>query len=220
VAITLQLAPDKSLADAVLMGERLDQAGLKGLITPYAPGIDAILAPAGPTDGEHVNRALIATAIKVASGMYDHVVIDTPPHINDQVLAALDGSTQYVLLATPDIPALKSLRVTLDMFDLLRYPKENRFLVLNRADAKVGLTPTDIENALRVPISAHVPSSREVPISVNKGVPILAASPQHPVSKAFRALALDHLGGVPEPVIEPAKSSRWGRKSKAEAVAS
>jgi pilus assembly protein CpaE len=201
------------------MGDRLDEAGLRGLLTPYAPGIDTILAPAGPTDGEHVSRALISTVIKVAATMYDHVVIDTPPHINDQVLAALDASANFVLLATPDIPALKSLRVTLDMFDLLRYPKEARFVVLNRSDAKVGLTPNDIENALRVPISAHVPSSREVPISINKGVPIMAGSPTHPVSRAYRGLALEHLGGVPEPVVDGGKS-RWSRKAKAPAVAS
>jgi pilus assembly protein CpaE len=219
VAITLQLVPEKSLADAVLMGDRLDESGLRGLLTPYAPGIDTILAPAGPTDAEHVTRGLITTVLKVASVMFDYVIVDTPPYINDQVLAALDASDRYVLLATPDIPALKNLRVTLDMFDLLSYPKENRFVVLNRADAKVGLTPADIEGALRVPICAHVPSSREVPVSINQGVPIVAATPAHPVSKAFRELALEHLGGVPEPVAEVSRT-RWTRRGlRTQAVA-
>jgi pilus assembly protein CpaE len=206
VAITLQQVPEKSMADAVVMAERLDVTGLRALLTPYAPGIDTLLAPPGPTDGEHVSRGLISHVIKVARSMFDYVVIDTPPYINDQVLAALDASHQYVLVATPDIPALKNLRVTLDMFDLLSYSRERRFVVLNRADAKVGLTAADIESSLRVPISAHVPSSRDVPVSINQGVPIMTAQPAHPVSKAIRELALVHLGGVPEPEAEPSRS--------------
>ena len=89
--------------------------------------------------------------------MFDYVVVDTPPQFTDQVLAALDASHHYVLVATPDIPALKNLRITLDMFDLLDYPRERRLVVLNRGDAKVGLTAADIDRVLRVPIAAHDP---------------------------------------------------------------
>jgi pilus assembly protein CpaE len=212
VAITLQQVPEKSMADAVIMADRLDVTGLRALLTPYAPGIDTLLAPPGPTDGEHVSRALIAHVIKVARSMFDYVVIDTPPYINDQVLAALDATHHFVLVATPDIPALKNLRVTLDMFDMLSYPAEHRYVVLNRADAKVGLTPADIEASLRVPITTHIPSSRDIPMSGNQGVPIMTANPGHPVSRAIRELALSHLGGIAEPAPEPPRS-RWSRKS-------
>jgi pilus assembly protein CpaE len=215
VAITLQQVPEKSMADAVVMAERLDVTGMRALLTPYAPGIETLLAPPGPTDGEHVSRTLVAHVIKVARTMFDYVVIDTPPYINDQVLAALDASHRYVLVATPDIPALKNLRVTLDMFDLLSYPKDRRFVVLNRADAKVGLTAADIEASLRVPISAHIPSSRDIPVSVNQGVPIMAANPGHPASRAIRELALSHLGGVPEPVAEARSRFRIARRPQA-----
>jgi pilus assembly protein CpaE len=109
------------------------------------------------------------------------------------VLAALDASHVQVLLTTPDIPALKNLRITLDTFDLLDLPKESRLVVLNRSDAKVGLTASDIERVIRVPIAAYVPSSRDVPVSINRGVPIMADNPQHPVSKAIRDFALGRL---------------------------
>jgi pilus assembly protein CpaE len=109
------------------------------------------------------------------------------------VLAALDASHVHLLMTTPDIPALKNLRITLDTFDLLDLPKENRLVMLNRSDAKVGLTATDIERVIRVPISAHVPSSRDVPVSINRGVPIMIDNPQHPVSKSIRDFALGRL---------------------------
>jgi pilus assembly protein CpaE len=125
--------------------------------------------------------------------MFDFLVVDTPPQFTDHVLTALDTSHVHVLLATPDIPALKNLRITLDTFDLLDLPKESRLVVLNRSDAKVGLTGSDIERAIRVPIAAHVPSSRDVPVSINRGVPITVDNPQHPVSKAIRDFATGRL---------------------------
>lgn len=199
VAIMLQLAPQRTVADAVPMtgvshepgypASGLDESALRSLVTPYAPGIDALLAPTRPTDGDHVSRGLVTELLTVARRMYEFVVVDTPPQFTDHVLAALDASDQYVLLATPDVPALKNLRITLDMFNLLDYPANQRLVVLNRADAKVGLTAADIDRVIGTPITGHIPSSRDVPVSINRGVPLLTDSPNHPASKAIRALA-------------------------------
>ena len=173
VAIMLQLVPERSMVDAVAMSGRLDETGLRSLLTSYCVGVDTLLAPAGPADGERVNRELVAEIIDLARQHFDFVVIDTPPFFSDQVLAALDVSDYYILIATPDVPSLKNLRLTLDMCDLLEYPKDRRVLVLNRADARVGLTQADIERVVRTPIQGHVPSTRDVPVSINRGVPII-----------------------------------------------
>jgi pilus assembly protein CpaE len=193
VAIMLQLVPERSIADAVGLGDQLDETALRTLLTPYAPGLDTLLAPAGPAEAERVTQGLVADIMRLARGMFDALVVDTPPQFTDHVLTALDASHVHVLLTTPDIPALKNLRITLDTFDLLDLPKESRLVVLNRSDAKVGLTAADIERVIQVPISAHVPSSRDVPVSINRGVPITVDNPQHPVSKAVRDFSLGRL---------------------------
>jgi len=193
VAIMLQLAPKRSLIDAISMAGRLDETGLRSLLTPYRPGIDTLLAPPGPADGERIGRELVSEALQVARRMFDYVVVDTPPHFTEQVLAALDLSQRYVLVATPDIPALKNLRLTLDMFDLLKYPPERRLVVLNRADARVGLTSGDIQRVIGAPIAGSVPSTRDVPVSMNRGVPLAADSPKHPVSRSIHELIRAHL---------------------------
>jgi pilus assembly protein CpaE len=213
VAIMLQLVPERSLADAVGLGE-VDETAIRALITPYAPGLDTLLAPAGPAEAERVSQGLVADVLRTARGMFDYLVVDTPPQFTDHVLTALDASHVHVLVTTPDIPSLKNLRIALDTFDLLDLPKESRLIVLNRSDAKVGLTATDIERVIRVPITAHVPSSRDVPVSINRGVPIMVDNPQHPVSKAIRDFSLGRLTG---PVVteSPVRGLRaiLGRKS-------
>ncbi len=198
VGILLQLAPERSITDAIPMAGRLDAAALQSLITPYRAGLDVLLAPAGPAEGDHVTRELVREVLTVARSAYDVIVIDTAPYVTDQLLAALDVTDRFVLVVTPDLPTLKSARLTLEMFELLEYPAEHRLTLLNRADSEVGLTVAEIEAALGCPMSVLMPSSRDVPLSVNRGVPLAVDKPAHPVSQAVRRLADRCAGSAPE----------------------
>jgi pilus assembly protein CpaE len=189
IGIMTRLAPDRTIADAIAMSGRLDEAGVRSLLTRYRPGLDVLLAPAGPAEGDHVTRALVGELIAAARPLFDFIVVDTPPYFNDQVLAVLDLTDRFVLVVTPDLPTLKSVRLTQDMFELLEYPKERRIAVLNRADSDVGLTTADIETAIGAPTSVLVPSSRDVPVSVNRGVPLAVDNPKHPFAQAIHDLA-------------------------------
>ena len=195
VAIMLKLNPERSIAGGIAMAGRLDEPGLRSLVTHYRPGVDALLAPASPAQGEHVRRELIVEMLDVARPLYDFIVIDTPALVTDQVLAALDMSDWFIPIVTPDLPTLKTVRLTVEMFDMLDYPRDRRLLVFNRANTQVGLTPADVEEAVGMPFAVHVPSSRDVPVSVNRGEPILLTMPLHPVSRAIRLLA-DRCAGV------------------------
>jgi pilus assembly protein CpaE len=214
VAIMLQLPPARSITDAIGMAGRLDETGLRSVLTAYRPNFDVLLAPASPAEGEHVSRELVTEVLEVARGMYDFVVVDTPPFVTDQVLAALDVSDWFVPIVTPDLPTLKSIRLTVEMFDLLEYPRERRLVVFNRADSQVGLTVEDVEEAVGAQLSVHMPSSRDVPVSVNKGIPLALDDPTHAVSMAMRRLA-DRCAGLAE-TVEPAVGKRrmfaFGRK--------
>lgn len=193
VAINLQLDPALTIVDAVPMVGRLDETGAKSLLTPYRPGLSVLLAPVSPGDAEKVPPALVAELLGVLRTMVDFVIVDTPSQFSEHVLNAMDISQHHLLLTTPDVPALKNLRLTLDMLDLLSYPSEMRSIVLNRSDSKVGLSADDIERVVRGPIAAYVPSSRDVPVSINKGTPITIATPHHPVSQAITKFARTRL---------------------------
>jgi len=127
-------------------------------------------------------------------------VIDTPAQINEHVLGALDASHNHVLLTTPELPALKNLRLVLDMLDMLAYSRNSRTIVLNRSDSDVGLSDADIERVIKSPIARRVPSHRDVPISINRGEPLSVQNRQHPVSIAVRGFVAGqlHLPVLPE----------------------
>jgi pilus assembly protein CpaE len=213
LALMLELAPARTITAAIPVADRIDETGFRTLLTRHRSGVDVLLAPVQPADAEQISRDLIAELIHLARSSFDFVVLDCASHLNDQILAALDAAHHYVLPTTPELPALKSLRVTLDMFDLLDYQRERRIVVLNRADSKVGLSVSDVERAVRVPVGAFVPSSREVPTSINKGTPIVFEQPNHPVSVAIRELANKRfLGGARQPQ-QRRRRSLIGRRS-------
>jgi pilus assembly protein CpaE len=222
VAIVLQLFPAHTLADAVPLMENLDLPAVTALLTPHSPGLSALVAPVEPGSAETVPATLITTIIGLLREQFAYVVIDTPPAFTDHVLAAFDQSDLIALLATLDIPALKNLKLTLETLDLLNYPRERLRVVLNRADSKVGLALSEVEKTLKVPIALHIPSSRAVPASINRGVPILLDDPNHPVSLAIRQFGEDHVLPLArtgsEPIPSNLRADRRGllrRRSKA-----
>jgi pilus assembly protein CpaE len=210
VAIALQLFPAHTIADAVGLADSLDEPGLAALLTPHSPGLTTLVAPLEPGIAEGIPATLVARIIQLLKGMFDYVVIDTPPAFTDHVLAAFDASEVLGLLATLDVPALKNLKLTLETLDLLNYPREKWRVILNRADAKVGLALHDVEATLSSKITAQIPSSRAVPASVNRGVPIMLDEPGHPVSQAIRALAEQHVAMGPLGIPDSLRRDRRG----------
>ncbi len=210
VAISLLLDPVRTIADAVSMTGHIDTTGAASLLTPYRAGLEMLLAPVNPGDAEKVPPSLVGELLAVLRTMFDYVVVDTPPSISEHVLTALDASAYHVLLTTPDVPALKNLRVVLDVLDMLSYPAEIRSVVLNRAEAKLRLSQEDVERVIRTPVAAQIPNSRAVSISVNNGTPITLASPGHAVSKAINAFAQQRL--LPAPVARGRRRGRSGRR--------
>lgn len=204
VAISVQLDPLRTILDALPMAGHLDESGAASLLTRYQPGLEMLLAPVTPGDAEKIPPRLVGELLAVLRRMYDFVVVDTPPQFSEHVLTAMDVSSHLVLLTTPDVTALKSLRVTLEMLDMLSYPRQIRSVVINRADSKVGISADQVRKVVRSNIAAHIPSSRAVPISVNKGVPLMLASPSHPVSQSVMKLVQQHL-------LAPPAGGREGR---------
>src|SRR3954462_5590617 len=193
VAIALQLFPAPTIAGAVPLGENLDFGALQSLLTPPSPGLTTLVAPVEPGTAEGIPARLVSRILEVLRDHFDYVIVDTPPAFDDHVLTAFDLSDVVALIATLDIPALKNLKLTLETMDLLNYPRDRWRLVLNRADSKVGLAIHEVEKSLRTPTAGQIPSSRDVPAAINRGVPIVLDDPRHSVSLAIKHFAENYV---------------------------
>ena len=189
VAIMLQLYLERTIADAVTMTGHMDEMGVRSIVSTHSSGLDVLVAPLEPADAERITPALVTDLLSQLRRMYEVVIVDTPPAFTEPVLAALDMTDLYLLVATLDIPAVKNLKLTLEMLEMLNHATDKQRIIVNRSDAKVGLKVSDVEDALHRSIAVEIPSSRDVPAAVNRGVPLVLDQPNHPVSVALRALA-------------------------------
>jgi pilus assembly protein CpaE len=188
VAIMLHLFPSHTIYDAA-QNPALDAMTLKSFLTHHDSGIWTLVAPTEPTAADTINPGTIGTILRLLRTAFDYVVIDTPPAFSEPVLAAFDESDWLVMLATLDVPSVKNLRLTLQTMELLHVPKSRIRVVVNRADSKVGLRLPDVEKLLSSPVDTTIPSSRSVPLSVNKGSPIMLEEPKGPVAESIRRVA-------------------------------
>ncbi len=195
VAIALQLFPAHTIVDAVGLSDGLDAEAVESLLTPHSniAGLFTLVAPLDPGSNRGITADIVRQILRILRQEFDYVVVDTPPAFDEQVLEALDQSDLIALIATLDIPALKNLKLTLETLEEINFPREKWAVVLNRSDSKVGLALNEVEKTLRVPISIQIPSSRDVPAAINRGVPIIYDNPKHPVSIAIRQFAEKHV---------------------------
>ena len=184
IAITLQLIPARTMADAVHFESGLDFSVLEPLLTPHNTGISALVAPVQPDARDSIPAALVGRILGMLKQNFDYVVVDTAPMFDEFVLQAFDETDTLLLVTTLDVPTLKNVKIAVETLDLLNFPKARRRLVLNRADDKVGLTAEEVEGTLGMKIDAAIPTSAQVANATNSGEPITSAIPKHPVSVA------------------------------------
>lgn len=209
LAIMFQLMPALSIYDAAQGAERLDEEALQGYLTPHRSGVDLLAAPMEPSLAEQVEPSAIAAILELLPKMYPLVVVDGPPMFTDQMLTALDRSDEIVLVGSMDVPSIKNLKLAISTMAQLGHPREKLRIVLNRADSKVGLRSQEVEKSLGVEIDVSIPSSRDVPLSINQGEPLALSRPRSPVVQAIGELAA---AVAPDMAHEGGRGNRFKRR--------
>jgi pilus assembly protein CpaE len=212
VAITLQLFPVRTIADAVHLESGLDFPVLEPLLTEYRDGVYALVAPVQPDAKDTISPALVGRILDLLKSHFDNVVVDSAPAFDEYVLQAVDETDEMVLVTTLDVPTLKNVKIAVETLDLLNFPKAKRHLVLNRADDKVGLTQDKVESTLGMSVSAAIPTSNHVAHATNSGEPIVLAQPKHQVSQAIKKLAVAIAAAAPAVVGSGTPAPEHGRR--------
>jgi pilus assembly protein CpaE len=162
---------------------------LRGFMVEHSSGVHALLAPTLPEDAEIVTASRIDRIIGLLVTMFDYVIIDTPPSLDEAVLTALDRSDRVVVVTMMDVASVKNSRVSLQKLRQLGYNGTLVDIMLNRADSKVFLKVEEVEHAIGMPIKYRLPSDLQVPRSVNKGVPVVLDAPRSQPARVLQETA-------------------------------
>jgi len=99
----------------------------------------------------------------------------------------LEIATDLAVVSTTDIFAINGTRKLLEVLEAIDIGEPDRHLVLNRANARVNIGRNEIESTLNWRVDVEIPSTRAVPMAMNKGESLFSAG--RVARRAFDPLA-------------------------------
>ncbi len=191
VAVFLNEQGKNTILDLAPRADELDPDIIDSVLLKHAAsGIRVPAAWPNPNTPTTSHPDQFGKLVKYLRQIYAYVVMDTNHILNEVTLTALDVSDVIVLVCTQDIPAIKNVRLFLDLLATLGVPRERLCLVMNKYDKRISITPEKVGENLKQPVVGVIPLEEAVVIpSVNRGIPFMVDNKTKTVSRAVFALA-------------------------------
>ncbi|HUF94913.1 MAG TPA: AAA family ATPase [Acidimicrobiia bacterium] len=209
VCLVLQLEPRFTMVNAAHELHQLDSEMLDSLLTEHPTGLKVLAAPLEPAFADDITTAGLMQMIDVLQETYDYIVVDTASLLDELLLSLVEKSDDILMMVDMDLPSVKNAKLALETLRLLKFSTANVHLVMNRSNSKARLDNKEIEGALKMRISAAVPSDAIVAASVNEGRAVVETDPKSKVAKGFESVAALIVADIPE---ANQKSGLFGRK--------
>jgi len=203
VGLALGMRPDKTIYDLAHSAGTMDEDKLAAYLVKHSSGLSVLLAPTRPDQASAVTVDFLRDVFTTLRSMSDYVIVDTPPGFTPEVISAIDASSNVCIVGMLDSLSLKNTKLGLETLELMGYDQSRVALVLNRSDTRVGITREDVEAVVGRAPEVLVPSDRQIPISVNDGVPIVIGDERSEPARAFRQLADLYTETAEEPEEKP-----------------
>jgi pilus assembly protein CpaE len=205
--LTLGVQPDRTIYDLATSGGILDAEKVDGYLAEHSSGLRVLLAPVRPDQAQSITVEFLKDLYAMLTATFEFVVVDTPPGFTPEVIASIDAASSICMIGMLDAPSLKNTKLGLEALALMGVALDRVRVVLNRADASVGISQADAVAILGRTPDVLIPSQRDVVRWVNAGEPIVLASPRSEPAKSFRELA-----GLVAAERTPADTSKRSRR--------
>ena len=191
VSIFLNEHGKNTILDLASRSDELDFDIVEGVMIKHAStGLRVLASPPGPELAEHVSSEQFSKILKYLRQMYSYVVVDSAHQLDDITLATLDVCDILVLVVSQDIPAVKNVRLFLDLMKNIGVERERVCFVMNKYDKRISITPEKIGDNLKQAVSCVIPLDERVVIpSVNRGVPFMVDNKTQPIARTIFSLA-------------------------------
>jgi pilus assembly protein CpaE len=187
--LALGVKPERTIYDLATSGGMLDAEKVDGYLAEHRSGLRVLLAPVRPDQAQSITVEFLKDLYATLTATFDFVVVDTPPGFTPEVIATIDAAASICMIGMLDAPSLKNTKLGLEALGQMDVRLDRVRVVLNRADANVGISQADAVAIMGRTPDVLIPSQREVVRWVNAGEPIVLASKRSEPAKAFRALA-------------------------------
>ena len=167
---------------------------------PNIPGLFLLTAPVRMR-GRPVTEEQMAALLQQARSQFDYCLLDAPAGLGSGFQLATCAADRCVVVTCTDASSLRDAQHT--VMELSRFPSGCLHLVVNRVRKKMlrsmHATIDDAIDKAGLPLIGVVPEDDALPLSLNRGVPLLLADGQA-AAAAYKNIA-KRLQGIRTPLL-------------------
>lgn len=171
------------------------KTSLKDVLHDKKPLFDAIVSHKKNLDvlpmtslNEKIKPNKLQQKLKYAQKLYDYILIDSSPNLNEEMQATMLASDKLFVVSTPDYPTLYCTLHAIQRAKEKKVPITG--LILNRTRNKSWeLSINDMEDATQVPVLAIIPDEIKVLEALANTNPVVEYTPSIEASVEYKKLA-------------------------------
>ena len=119
--VFLDLGLDRKSVYDLVSAPSIDADLVKSVVVKHESGIDLVLAPPSPEQGDVVSEPQMLSILTQLRQMYDYVIVDVEKRLGDLTLSTLDHADLIFVVMTADLSCLKNVRLMLEALTHVGY---------------------------------------------------------------------------------------------------
>ena len=211
----------RSITDLADIAAEVSAREISEVTYPLPGGIALLPAPEQGETGETLTESATRQILTMLRYQFDHVILDCGNRLDDILAMGLDSADRALIVATPDAPALRSVRRLSDALDRLDIARGRPFgLVVNLTSRQREIQPATAAKMTGVALAASIPDlTAQIEMAVNSNTLLTSRVPA--MAKAAQSIAgAITAGTAPGPAPDQSamagstKATRRGRKRR------
>lgn len=188
-ALALNLYPKFTITDVIDDIRHMDSDLIESYLIPHESGIKVLPANLQPNMNDFINAEHIHVILEALRESFDYVVVDMPGRFVETIMPALALADQLLVITTPELSAVRNIKVLLVTLKDLNFPQSKIRIVLNKEDLRGEIKKNDVETTLNKKVDASIGLDyHRVLSSLNRGVPLVYECPKNTLSKNFEKM--------------------------------
>ena len=189
-ALLAGLVPTSCLARLAQVPSNTFEEALLSTVLYHSGGPMILPGALRPEESDEVTAELIVRAITVLRKTFRYVVVDLGIAIDDAALAVFDLTQHVVLVAAPELSAVKSAADALEILRKLGTPDDRLTVVLNNRTPKPAVLRPAVERMLKRAVDVEIAFDGSKPDQAALTGTILSmADPRSEVGRGAQELA-------------------------------
>ncbi len=168
----LDLTHRRSVSDLVEVANDLTGRHIEESLYVHSSGLRVLLPP---VQGEYAETVVGDAARKILGGIrtrFDLVLVDVGAVVSEGAAVATEMADQVVVVATPDVPAMRAANRLLALWDRLKIRKDGVGILVNRVSRDSEIQPELVAKVTAAPVlRVTIPADfRALEAAANTGV--------------------------------------------------